>query len=587
MAIIKRPKLSERIKAAIARLFPRTLQEEVEGGAAPSQFLDPAPYRAMRRQSARAVLWTGGTCLLLLVPYSHPFVPPWVGFVASAAIAPLAIYGLIQNQNIRAANLFFERQRAINIDARDAAMLKALQIQENKIVALPDPAVMPDDPRAYELTKAIFCLGYQIRWESKQVGPAFERHKIVPAEGVKIEGLLKLGQNLQVYLATDTPPLIGARKGHIAIDLPLSKSERKLLLLSSYVYADERALTEPVRIAIGVNLEGRLIEAELSDPNTCHFLVGGTTGSGKSEFLRSLILSLLARYSPRQLRMVIVDPKRVTFPELEKMPWLLAPIAKEGDAAIEVMTQLFEEMESRYRLFEQVGVSSLQAFNQQSSEQLPVMVCVFDEYADFMAEKPIKDALELSIKRLGAKARAAGIHLIVATQRPEAKVVTPLIRSNLPGRVALRVATPADSEIILGLPGDRANNLSGKGDLLLLRGSDLERLQAPLSDAGFIEEIVGRYPSVEFAKETSNTPKDSPQEIQQKLKELSMAHGWIKARFASQNLRCLDGFSADEVRAIFRQMASTGCGQIRGVDSRLEWCLEPKNGENTLLSTNG
>ncbi len=238
---------------------------------------------------------------------------------------------------------------------------------------------------------------------------------------------------------------------------------------SDYIQPGETP--KSVRIAIGVNLDGKLVEADLSDPNTCHFLVGGTTGSGKSEFLRSLLLSLLVRHSPDfsgtvHLKIALVDPKRVTFPEFEQMPWLYSPVVKDPDRAIELMAELVAEMESRYQLFESASCADINAYNLKSVKQLPRIVCIFDEYADFMAEKESRTELEQSIKRLGAMARAAGIHLIVATQRPEAKVVTPIVRSNLPGRVALRTASEADSVIILGGKQTAAAYLLGKGDLL-------------------------------------------------------------------------------------------------------------------------
>jgi S-DNA-T family DNA segregation ATPase FtsK/SpoIIIE len=234
----------------------------------------------------------------------------------------------------------------------------------------------------------------------------------------------------------------------------------------------------PVKIAIGIDLDGNLIEADLSDPNTCHFLVGGTTGSGKSEFLRSLLLSLLVRNQPSHLKIALVDPKRVTFPEFEKMPWLLSPIVKESEQAIALMAELVCDMETRYRKFESAGCNDITSYNRKATNPLPRIVCIFDEYADFMAEKEIRTDLELSIKRLGAMARAAGIHLIIATQRPEAKVVTPIIRSNLPGRIALRTASEADSSIILGGQETSAAYLLGKGDLLYQIGSQLHRLQS-------------------------------------------------------------------------------------------------------------
>jgi S-DNA-T family DNA segregation ATPase FtsK/SpoIIIE len=198
--------------------------------------------------------------------------------------------------------------------------------------------------------------------------------------------------------------------------------------------------------------------------------------------LRSLLLSLLVRHRPEHLKIALVDPKRVTFPEFDQIPWLFAPIVKDSDRAIALMNSLVSEMESRYQKFEATGCNDLGSYNQrcmgQPEKMLARIVCIFDEYADFMAEKETREALELDIKRLGAMARAAGIHLIIATQRPEAKVVTPIIRSNLPGRVALRTASEADSAIILGGKQTEAAALLGKGDLFYLVGANLLRLQS-------------------------------------------------------------------------------------------------------------
>jgi S-DNA-T family DNA segregation ATPase FtsK/SpoIIIE len=142
------------------------------------------------------------------------------------------------------------------------------------------------------------------------------------------------------------------------------------------------------------------------------------------------------------------------------------------------MGELVAEMDSRYEKFDLAKCPDITTYNQNSGKMLPRIVCIFDEYADFMAEKEIRTALEQSIKRLGAMARAAGIHLIISTQRPEAGVVTPIIRSNLPGRIALRTSSAADSQIILGAKISQAADLLGKGDLVYPVGSQLQRIQS-------------------------------------------------------------------------------------------------------------
>ncbi len=327
-----------------------------------------------------------------------------------------------------------------------------------------------------ELVNTLQSFGIDTDYHGAAVGPSFIRVKLKPHLGVKINSLLRLSADLQVQMGLANPPLIAPQAGYVSVDVP--RPDRQIAKFEKYIQPKFLPAAAPVKIAIGVDIEGNLVKADLSDPNTCHFLVGGTTGSGKSEFLRSLLLSLLVRHSPQHLQIALVDPKRVTFPEFEQMRWLYSPVVKEGDRAIELMDKLVIEMESRYQQFEKAGCADLSTYNQPSRQPLPRIVCIFDEYADFMADKETRTVLEQSIKRLGAMARAAGIHLIIATQRPEAKVVTPIIRSNLPGRVALRTASEADSTIVLGGKQTAAAYLLGKGDLLYQIGSQLHRLQS-------------------------------------------------------------------------------------------------------------
>jgi S-DNA-T family DNA segregation ATPase FtsK/SpoIIIE len=328
---------------------------------------------------------------------------------------------------------------------------------------------------AAQLVETLQSFGVGTDYVGEAIGPAFIRIKLKPQLGVRVSNVLKCADDLRVHLGLENPPLIAPQAGYISVDLP--RPDRQTAFFDDYFNRPQQ--NQPTaKAAIGVNLDGQLIEADLSDPNTCHLLVGGTTGSGKSEFLRSLLLSLIVRHDPQHFQVALVDPKRVTFPEFETMPWLYEPIVKTKEDAIALMERLVAEMDERYRRFERDHCSDLASYNQAGSQILPRILCIFDEYADFMADKEAAKALEQSIQRLGAMARAAGIHLVIATQRPEARVVTPLIRSNLPGRVALRTASDADSAIILGGKEGAAANLLGKGDLFYSGGGVIQRLQS-------------------------------------------------------------------------------------------------------------
>ncbi len=293
-------------------------------------------------------------------------------------------------------------------------------------------------------------------------GVTYDRIKIKPHKDVKINKIVALDKDIKVQLSLIAPPIISPQAGYLSVDIPCRN--RTFPQLEDFIKPSTNHPTD-IKIPIGINIDGKLVEAQLSNPSNCHFLIGGTTGSGKSEFLRALITSLTLRYSPNDIKIVLVDPKRVTFGEFKDMKWLMYPIVKEKEEAISLMEDIKNEMRRRYALFEDAGCIDILSYKKESLYRI---VIIFDEFADFMTEKPIKEQLETNVKILGAMARAAGIHLLIATQRPEAKVVTPLIRANLPGRIALKTASEADSEIILGGRYKEAAKLLGKGDLLYI-----------------------------------------------------------------------------------------------------------------------
>jgi S-DNA-T family DNA segregation ATPase FtsK/SpoIIIE len=227
---------------------------------------------------------------------------------------------------------------------------------------------------------------------------------------------------------------------------------------------------------LGQDVSGNTSWLNLADPADCHLLVAGTTGSGKSEFLKAMVAALARRLSYHQLQFVLVDPKQVTFNLTGESPYFRHPVVNQVDDALPLIEECFKETERRYGLLKEHRLENLAQL--QGADALPRVVLIIDEFADLMADKEAKKILEKPLKRIGSLARAAGIHLVLATQRPEAGVVTPLLRSNLPGRVALQVASEADSKLILGVPD--AFNLLGRGDLLWKHGGGLVRLQCSL-----------------------------------------------------------------------------------------------------------
>lgn len=235
---------------------------------------------------------------------------------------------------------------------------------------------------------------------------------------------------------------------------------------------------EAGRFVLGEKIGGGVLHGDLGDPSSCHLLVGGQSGSGKSVLLRALTASLVQLHPPSAIQLSIVDPKRVTFggQRAALAAHLARPLCFDAEGALGILAELVDEMEERYRLLEQAGVDSLSELPAEA--RLPRQVLIVDEFADLLASSSLARELEHHLKRLGSKSRAAGIHLILATQRPDAKTMSMALRANLPGRVALRVADRHNAQIILDQPG--AEDLLGKGDLLANLGAGVVRAQAPM-----------------------------------------------------------------------------------------------------------
>jgi S-DNA-T family DNA segregation ATPase FtsK/SpoIIIE len=248
----------------------------------------------------------------------------------------------------------------------------------------------------------------------------------------------------------------------------------------------------PLEIALGRDTLGQLIPLDLA--KMPHLLVSGTTGSGKSVFLNSVICSLVARNSPSEVELLLVDPKQVEFDIYRDLGHLRLPIANDPFEASECLDSAIEAMEERLDLFRASGVRSLADYNHlreaNGMTKLPYIVAIIDEFADLMMmDKSLSKSFETKVVRIAQKARAAGIHLIVATQKPIVKVVTSLIKGNLPSRISFRVPTANDSRVILDSNG--AENLMGKGDMLIASTEhDMKRAQGAWLDDDDIRTIL-------------------------------------------------------------------------------------------------
>lgn len=259
---------------------------------------------------------------------------------------------------------------------------------------------------------------------------------------------------------------------------------RAVFLAPLLIARQEFLAARPGRFVVGQCPDGEILCGDFSDSSTPHLLVAGQSGSGKSVLLQSLIASLVQYHPPSSIRFTLVDPKRVTFNgaafKVAVSAHLDGPVRSDVEEVLPVLEQLIDAMEERYRLFEAAGVQDISEFNEEASaaERLERRLLVIDEFQDLITDKVTTQAFFAAVRRLGAKARAAGLHLVLATQRPDRDVVPPIVKANLGGKVALQVASKINSRIILDEGG--AERLLGKGDLLANLGRGLVRAQAPL-----------------------------------------------------------------------------------------------------------
>ena len=328
-------------------------------------------------------------------------------------------------------------------------------------------------------------------------GPTVTRYELSMPAGVPVNKILAYDKDLAMALMSKSGVRIEAPiPGKNAVGIELPNDPRSMVTFRELVESKEfSSSTKPLAVAIGKNISGEVIIKSLT--KMVHMLIAGSTGSGKSVFLHSLIMSLMFKMSPQQLRFILIDPKRVEFSRYKGMPHMMLPdVVSDAQKAINSLTWAVKEMERRYSLFEQYAVANIEGFNNslavKSGEQkaMPYIVIVVDELAELMMVA--KKEVEEKIRRLTQLARACGIHLVLATQRPSVEVVTGTIKANLPTRIAFSLTNFVDSKTILDEPG--AEKLLGQGDMLFAPqdSNETTRLQAAYISDEEIDKCI-RY----------------------------------------------------------------------------------------------
>ncbi len=300
-----------------------------------------------------------------------------------------------------------------------------------------------------------------IRWEQ---GPVVTRFEVQPAPGVRVQKISSLTNDIALGLAAPSVRIEAPIPGKSAVGIELPNQKTSLVHIKDILVSEEhQRVSGQLTVALGQDIAGHPILADLAEMP--HLLIAGATGSGKSVMLNAIIASLLFRCTPRDVRFVMIDPKRVEFANYNAIPHLLAPVVTNPRAAAGALKEMLREMEERFERFASTGTRNIQAYNQLPDvEPLSYVVIVIDELADLMMVAPAD--FEDVICRLAQMTRATGIHLVVATQRPSVDVVTGLIKANIPSRIAFAVSSQVDSRTILDMPG--AEKLLGKGDMLFM-----------------------------------------------------------------------------------------------------------------------
>ncbi|HKZ34432.1 MAG TPA: DNA translocase FtsK, partial [Patescibacteria group bacterium] len=370
---------------------------------------------------------------------------------------------------------------------------------------------------AATIENTLESFGIQASVTEVNPGPAVTQYALEIALGTKLSKITALQNNLALALATKTGSLrIEAPiPGRPLVGIEVPNITPQIVTLKQMLVSKQMQQTrEKLVIPLGLNVAGDAVVFDIS--KMPHVLIAGQTGSGKSVAINSFIATLLFRTTPTEVKLILVDPKRVELTGYNGIPHLLTPVIVEVDKVISALKWAINEMERRYKLFQSAGEKNIEEYNSASGFQaLPYILILIDELADIMAYAP--SDVEDSICRLAQMARATGIHLILSTQRPSVDVLTGLIKANIPCRVAFTVASMIDSRVILDMPG--AEKLLGRGDMLFIPPDQAkpQRIQGTFVSSEETRKLV------KFLQETGVAPEYT-EEVTEMQTHVSMAH---------------------------------------------------------------
>ena len=399
------------------------------------------------------------------------------------------------------------------------------------------------DPKFLE--KILMDFGVKGEIQKVSHGPVVTLNEFEPAAGVKVSKIINLADDIARNTSSESAR-ISTIPGSNTVGIELPNNYRENVYLSEILNnTDFKKKETKLPIALGKNISGKPIVGDLS--SMPHLLIAGTTGSGKSVCINTIILSLLYRHTPEKCKFILIDPKMLELSTYEGIPHLLCPVITEAKKAASVLGWVVKEMESRYRLMTKEGVRNIDGYNTKHKLPMPYIVVVVDEMSDLMlvAGKEIENY----IQKLSQMARAAGIHIIMATQRPSVDVITGTIKANFPTRISFQVTSKIDSRTILGEQG--AEQLLGKGDMLYMSSANrIVRIHAPFVSDNEIEKINNFLRSqaepdyideiLNFADEKelgSNTDQGDKDELYQQAVEIIRSEGKASTSFLQRKLQ--------------------------------------------------
>ncbi len=400
-----------------------------------------------------------------------------------------------------------------------------------------------NDPKFLE--KILLDFGVKGEIQKVSHGPVVTLNEFEPAAGVKVSKIINLSDDIARNTSSESAR-ISTIPGSNTVGIELPNNSRENVYLSEILNnADFKKKETKLPIALGKNISGKPIIGDLS--SMPHLLIAGTTGSGKSVCINTIILSLLYRHTPERCKFILIDPKMLELSTYEGIPHLLCPVITEAKKAASVLGWVVKEMESRYRLMTKEGVRNIDGYNAKHKLPMPYIVVVVDEMSDLMlvAGKEIENY----IQKLSQMARAAGIHIIMATQRPSVDVITGTIKANFPTRISFQVTSKIDSRTILGEQG--AEQLLGKGDMLYMSSANrIVRIHAPFVSDNEIEKINNFLRSqaepdyideiLNFADEKelgSNTDQADKDELYKQAVEIIRSEGKASTSFLQRKLQ--------------------------------------------------